>query len=416
MTQGTPLQQVTFQGEPTGPAVAAAVKPHLALPQTSDPGAQILIVDDLDPSVRFLTTLLRSAGYRSIRGETNPHRALRTIEESVPDLLMLDFHMPQMDGVELLTELGELLPREAFPAVLVVTADQSCEAKREALAAGARDFVSKPFDTVEVLLRIGSLLEVRRMHQNLARRVRQATREIAETRDIALTTLARLADARDPETGLHLDRIGAYCRTIASPLRERPGYPEVDEEFVEQIERSSTLHDIGKVALPDAILRKPGALTRSENAIMREHARIGGDTISSVIASYPQHTFLTMAAEIAYQHHERWDGSGYPHGLAGREISLAARIASLADAYDAITSHRPYETARTHGEALERITRDSGSHFDPDLVEVFLEVGDQLDQFRVGRVGPERHGAAGATSVGGCPSLRGGVTAGPHFS
>ncbi len=332
--------------------------------------------------MRFLTTLLRSAGYLSIRGETDPRQALRTIEEAVPDLLVLDFHMPEMDGIEVLGELGRMVPREAFPAVLVVTADQTPEVKREALAAGARDFVSKPFDTVEVLLRIGNLLEVRRIHEHLARRVREKTREIAETRDIALATLARLADARDPDTGRHLDRIAAYCKVIATALRGHPDFPEVDGEFIEQIERSSALHDIGKVALPDAILKKSGALSQSERTRMQEHSLIGGDIISRVIASYPNHTFLTMAAEIAYQHHEQWDGSGYPRGLVGEQICLAARIASLADAYDAITSDRPYEAARSHGEALARITRDSGKHFDPVLVRAFLNIADQLDALR----------------------------------
>jgi len=359
-----------------------ATQDHFDLPQASQHDAGILVVDDLDLGVRFLATLLQSAGYRSVRTETDPFRALKRIEASVPDLLILDLHMPRMNGVELLEELSERVPRDQFPSVLVVTADCSPVTKRHALAVGARDFVNKPFDSVEVLLRIGNLLEVQRAHAQLSHRVREKTRELRETRDIALTTLAVLADSRDPGTGRHLSRITSYCRVIASALRGRPDYPEVTDELVEQIERSSALHDIGKVAIPDAILLKSGALTPDERARMQDHARIGGDTISRVIASYPEHTFLSMAAEIAYQHHERWDGTGYPSGLAGDEISLAARVVSLADAYDAITSSRPYESPRPHAEAVARIARDAGTHFDPALVVVFLEVADELDRLR----------------------------------
>lgn len=378
MSQGTYLGPSRLASGAESCCQQLSPQPRLAIPQASDPKADILIVDDLDLAVRFLTNLLESAGYQSIRGQTNPYRALSQIQLSPPDLVVLDLHMPGTDGMTLLGELNRMLPREERPAVLVVTADQSFEAKRRALTAGAHDFVSKPFDTIEVLLRIRNLLEIRSHRVLLTQRVCEKTREIAETRDIALATLARLADSRDPLTGSHLERIAGYCQIIASALLGAPGYPEVDAQFVEQIERSSSLHDIGKVAIPDEVLMKTGPLTPAERDLMQSHALIGGDTLARVIASFPGHTFLAMAAEIAYQHHERWDGSGYPRGLAGKEISLAARIVSIADAYDAITSARPYKSASSHGVAVARIARDSGSHFDPHLVTVFLEVADEF--------------------------------------
>ncbi len=352
------------------------------LPHSAHPEARILIVDDLDLEVRLISTILRSAGYQHVRGEIHPREALAAFREMQPDLVVLDLHMPGMSGIEVLREIRATVPSEAYLPVLMITADSTPEVKREALAAGARDFLAKPFDATEVLLRIGNLIETRTLHEHLAQRVREKTRELEETRDIALLTVAKLVDSRDPETARHLERIAESSRLLAGALRDRGEHPEIDDPFLEQIHRSSPLHDIGKVGIPDAVLYKPGPLTPEERRTMQRHTVIGGDTLSAVIASYPGHTFLTMAAEIAYQHHERWDGSGYPHGLAGEEIALAARIVALADAYDAITSIRAYESARSHDEAMERIVRDRGTHFDPEVVDAFLAVAPRLQALR----------------------------------
>ena len=349
-----------------------------ALPHTAFPDARILIVDDLDLEVHLLTTILHSAGYRHVRGEVDPRRALGAFEEMAPDLVVLDLHMPGMSGIEVLRSIRAAIAPEAYLPVLMITADTAREVKREALAAGAQDFLAKPFDATEVLLRIGNLIETRSLHEHLAYRVREKTRELEETRDVALMTVAKLVDSRDPETARHLERIAESSRLLAEALHAGGWHPEIDDGFVEQIHRSSPLHDIGKVGIPDAILHKPGPLTPAERREMERHTQIGGDTLSQVIASYPGHTFLSMAAEIAYQHHERWDGGGYPRRLAGEQIALAARIVALADAYDAITSVRPYEAARGHEEAVERIVRDRGTHFDPAVVDAFLAVEGSL--------------------------------------
>jgi putative two-component system response regulator len=207
------------------------------------------------------------------------------------------------------------------------------------------------------------------------------TVEIRATRDMALFALARLAELRDSTTAEHLERIGAYSRRLAEAARARFG-EAIDAEFIEDLGRSSPLHDIGKVAIPDAILRKPGRLTPEEVAIMQTHTTIGGDTLREVLRSHRGPSFLEMAMDIAYSHHERWDGTGYPKRLRAESIPLPARIVALVDAYDALTSVRPYKPAFGHEEAMRRILADSGSHFDPRLVDIFSSVQEQFRDIR----------------------------------
>ena len=213
----------------------------------------------------------------------------------------------------------------------------------------------------------------------------ERTEEIQQTRDIALITLARLAESRDTETGQHLERIAEYSRVLGEALRSSPHGNRIDEQFIEHLFKSSPLHDIGKVGIPDAILRKPGRLSEAEYAIMRTHTTIGGDTLRSVMDQFESHAFLGMAMEIIYAHHEKWDGSGYPKGLAGEMIPLSARIVALADAYDAITSKRSYKEGYAHEEAVRRIGKDRGTHFDPLVVDAFLAC--QAELLRIDAIG-----------------------------
>jgi putative two-component system response regulator len=193
--------------------------------------------------------------------------------------------------------------------------------------------------------------------------------------------MGKLAESRDAVTGRHLERISAFSTRLAGVLADA-GHSEIDEVFVNQIELSSALHDIGKVAVPDAVLLKPGPLDRDEEAVMRRHTTVGGDTLRSIIERYEEHDYLTMAMQIAYSHHERWDGAGYPRGLAGEAIPLAARIVAACDAYDAITSVRPYKPKLDHDEAVRRITVDSGKHFDPAVVDAFRLCADDFAVIR----------------------------------
>lgn len=223
--------------------------------------------------------------------------------------------------------------------------------------------------------------ELARFNRELAARVGEQTVEIRETRDQAILTLARLAELRDGTTGEHLDRIALYSRRLTEALADGPFGP-LGADFVEEIFRSSPLHDIGKVAIPDAILSKPGPLDAAERAVMESHTTIGGDTLRGVVERSPIHSFLEMGMAIAYAHHERWDGGGYPRRLAGETIPLAARIVALVDAYDAITAPRPYKPGHGHDEAVRRILADAGRHFDARVVEAFRRVHEDLDRIR----------------------------------
>ena len=228
--------------------------------------------------------------------------------------------------------------------------------------------------------------QLRELNEGLEQRVDAQTETIRQTRDVAIFTLAKLAELRDDATGKHMQRIGEYYRLLAGELVRR-GVVDLEDEFVEQIHRSSQLHDIGKVAVPDAILLKQGPLSAADQEVMQAHVTVGGDALRAVLERYDSPSFLTMAMDIAYSHHEKWDGSGYPQGLAGEEIPLAARIVAVADAYDALTSNRPYQTAVEHPVAVERIGRDSGIHFDPAIVDIFLGVEADIRRIRADLIG-----------------------------
>ena len=340
---------------------------------------RVVIVDD-EPAVRGLLLAYLSPLPLDCRAAKDAAEALAfASEEPRPALVLSDIEMPGLSGVELLEELKRLDPTIQ---VVMVTGVQQMETVRQCVRAGAYDYIVKPFDAEDLLGTVERALERSRLirqneeyRKHLERMVEEQTLEIRQTRDIALLTLARLAESRDSATGQHLERMAEYSRRLAEEAVREPALGalgQVTQETVEQIYKSSPLHDIGKVGIPDSILRKPGPLSPDEAAIMRTHPQIGGDTLRGVIERYQGHSFLRMGMEIAYNHHERWDGSGYPRGLAGTQIPLAARIVALADAYDTITSRRPYKPASDHEEAVRRIVRDRGAHFDPVLVDVFL--------------------------------------------
>ncbi|HQY87184.1 MAG TPA: HD domain-containing protein [Tepidisphaeraceae bacterium] len=230
---------------------------------------------------------------------------------------------------------------------------------KEAFDAGADDFISTPIDAAELLLR-----------------VRVAQRIVSlETLDMTIFAMAKLAEMRDVETGRHVDRVSLYSRALARELSKNPLLSkEIDETFVRQIHQASALHDIGKVAVPDAVLLKPTRLSAAEWAIMRSHTTLGAGALDTTMRDYPDAAFLGMTRDIVATHHERWDGTGYPHSLVGEEIPLAGRIVALADVYDALTSVRPYKPAWTHERARAKVLEESGKHFDPQIVDAFLHV------------------------------------------
>lgn len=343
----------------------------------------VLVVDDEPPVRELLKTQLTYLGF-SGRATGDAEEALAFAGgDQPPALVLLDIEMPGTSGLDLLRRIKEINPDIQ---VVMVSGLHDLATVRQCVRSGAYDYLAKPFELEDLHNTVDRAFERRRLiqqnrdyQQHLENMVEVRTEEVRHTRDIALLTLAKLAESRDFDTGLHLERMSEYSRLIAGGLAGGDAYSsEIDDEFVEWVHKSSPLHDIGKVGIPDAILRKPGPLTEDEVAVMRTHTTIGGDTLRSVLEKYRGQTFLSMAMEIAYSHHERWDGKGYPQGLASTQIPLAARIVTIADAYDAITSRRPYKEPFSHEEAVRRIVVDRELHFDPVLVDVFLDLQDEF--------------------------------------
>ncbi len=316
---------------------------------------RILIADDDDIALTLLEDALKDIGHEVVCA-SNGKEALDRIRADDCRLVIADWDMPQMTGVELCKAVRSADWTGGYVYIILLTGHNSRQAKLEGLSAGADDFITKPFDAEE-----------------LAVRLRAGERIVGlETRDMAIFAMAKLAESRDPETGLHLERVQNYARILAIDLATGSPYAAaVDQEFVRLVYATAPLHDIGKVGIPDSVLLKPGRLSDNEFDIMKMHAMIGAQTLEAALARYPGAEFLEMARDIAQGHHEWWDGSGYPGKVAGAAIPLSARIVALADVYDALTSKRVYKQAFSHYVAAPIILKESGTHFDPVLVEAF---------------------------------------------
>ena len=330
--------------------------------------SRILIVDDQPSNVALLEGLLQEEDFTCYYSITDSREALPAFLEYLPDLVLLDLQMPFMNGFEVMKQLRACLKPSEFLPILVLTADISSESKRRALAEGAMDFLTKPFDATEVTLRIRNLLQTRSLHlqlqsQNeiLDQKVRERTAELEATQLEILERLALAAEYRDDDTGEHTRRVGETAATIAEALDWQAG-------AIELIRHAAPLHDVGKIAISDSILLKPGKLSPQEFDRMKLHTELGARILSG-----GQFPLLQLAEQIALTHHERWDGTGYM-GLCGEAIPMAGRIVAVADVFDALISERPYKRAWSQKEALEEIRRQSGMQFDPRVVEVFLSV------------------------------------------
>jgi putative two-component system response regulator len=357
----------------TPPLPEATLPPSPELPETSS--ARILVVDDEPGNLLLLEAILQDAGYADIRSITDPRQVEDTYTTFEPDLMMLDLMMPHLDGFQVMQRLNHKKNNQPFVPILVLTADISPETKRRALREGAHDFLTKPFDAVEVLLRIRSLLSLHFAHaelhdqnQTLEQRVRERTQELEESHRLVeesqlevLDRLAHAAEFRDDETGQHTQRVGRLCAQLAEQLGFGP-------DRVAVMRRAAPLHDVGKIGIPDSILLKPGKLTPEEFDVMKTHAEIGANLLAGGRSQLVQ-----MAELIARSHHERWNGAGYPHGLSGENIPLEGRIVAIVDVFDALTHERPYKAAWTVEAAVEEIKSQRGRQFDPRVVDAFLQ-------------------------------------------
>jgi putative two-component system response regulator len=335
----------------------------------------ILIVDDEPANLKLLERMLGMDGYHNIVATNDPRQTRALYQQHQCDLVLLDIRMPHMNGFEVLAELKQL-PGDP-PLVVVLTAQVSHEYRLRALTEGARDFIGKPFDRAELLARVANMLEmhllqkqVREHNQLLEQKVRERTAELYDTRLEIVRRLGRAAEFRDNETGMHIIRMSK----ISALIGQGSG---LDTEPCEMLLNASPMHDIGKIGIPDHVLLKPGKLDPDEWKIMQTHTRIGADILSG-----HESDLLEMARVIALTHHEKWDGSGYPQGLVGEDIPLPGRIVALADVFDALTSVRPYKQAWNIDAAVQFIRDNSGSHFDPGLVEVFIQNLDGIIQIK----------------------------------
>ncbi len=347
--------------------------------------ATILIVDDTPENLTVLGELLQPA-YR-VRAANSGRRALQIAEaDPTPDLILLDVMMPEMDGYEVLARL-RANPRTREIPVVFVTAMDSTEAEERGLDGGAVDYITKPLRPAIVLARVRTQLDLklardwlRNQNSYLEAEVGRRMSENQLIQEISIHALARLAETRDPETGNHLRRTQEYVRTLAVSLRSAGHHVEaLSDRAITTLARSAPLHDIGKVGIPDHILLKPGKLTPAEWEIMKTHAALGSEAIAQAErdAETPVE-FLAVAKEIAHYHHEKWDGGGYPDGLAGEAIPLSARLMALADVFDALISRRVYKPALPYEEARRIILAGSGTHFDPAVAAAFAGAFDQF--------------------------------------
>ncbi|RIH90534.1 Cyclic di-GMP phosphodiesterase response regulator RpfG [Calidithermus terrae] len=329
----------------------------------------ILLIDDEPANVVFLERLLRKDEGLHLISTQDPREVTGLYLRHHPDLVLLDLHMPHLDGFEVLEQLQRLDRGNDLVPKVVLTADATPEARHRALSLGAKDFLTKPLDALEVLLRVKNHLETRRLHRALqgensllSEIVRDRTQELEAARLEVLDRLARAAEYRDDETGEHVKRVAANAARLAEALG-------LDFNTVDVIRHTAPLHDVGKIGISDLILKKPGKLTPEEFEVVKTHTVIGAGLLAG-----GRTEMLQVAERIARSHHERWDGSGYPDGLAGEAIPLEARIVSVVDVFDALTSKRPYKRAWTVEEALAEIAAQAGRQFDPRIVEALLRI------------------------------------------
>lgn len=339
--------------------------------------ANILIADDQPTNVKLLKKILNQAGYQNIFFTTQSDQVTKLYSEHAIDLLLLDIRMPQPDGFQIMEQLHKKLAHDDYLPILVLTAELATETRSRALSCGAKDFLTKPFDRQEVLQRIHNILEVRLMHKHIKHynsdlklEVKKRTIDLEESRLEIIQRLGRAAEYKDNETGNHILRMSKTAELLAKAIG-------MDDDYCEMILSAAPMHDIGKIGIPDRVLLKPDKLDADEWRIMKSHVNIGHDILSG-----SHSPLLKMAANIALAHHEKWDGSGYPQGLKGEDIPLEARICAISDVFDALTSERPYKKAWSVEDALQHIQQQRGYHFDPNLVDAFPTILDELLAFR----------------------------------
>ena len=345
--------------------------------------AAILVVDDKPVNLQIVRKILEKDGYGNIDTTVDPAQVLPLYESKKYDLILLDIHMPVLDGFQVMKMLTDAHSGDYLP-ILVLTADEDEQTRYKALSGGAKDFIKKPFDRLEVLLRSRNLIEVTMLYKEqqrvnivLEEKVRERTRELYDSQVRLIQCLGKAAEYKDTDTGMHVVRISKSCGVVAEALG-------LDEKEVEMIKHASPMHDVGKIGIPDRILLKPGKLEGEDWEIMKNHTLVGANILSGAKSELVQ-----VASNIARTHHEKWDGSGYPNGLKGEEIPLYTRIVSVCDVFDALVSRRPYKKAWSKESAMEFVKGQSGLSFDPRVVECFESVLPEI--LKINKEYPDHH-------------------------
>lgn len=343
---------------------------------------RVLIVDDIAGNIQvFLSTLKDEY---AILVATNGEKALKlAFKEPHPDIILLDIMMPEMDGYEVCKRLKDNETTKNIP-VIFVTALSESEDEARGLKLGAVDYITKPINPDLVKARVKNHLELKRHQDKLEELVEERTLELKLSKEATIEAMGIVAESRDPETGGHIQRTKEYVHILTKKLALNKKYKEIlTKDVIEALYLSAPLHDIGKVSISDNILLKPGKLTEDEFNVIKTHTTIGEKTINIVKDRLGESDFLNTAKDIASSHHEKWDGSGYPYGLQGDKIPLSGRLMALADVYDALICRRTYKDPMKHSKVVEIIKQERGKHFDPDIVDVFLNSSEEFKEVAI---------------------------------
>jgi len=339
---------------------------------------RVLIVDDVPENIQVLLSTLKNDF--AILAATNGKKAieLATSSDPLPDIILLDIMMPEMDGYEVCRRLKAHERAKEIP-IIFVTALTESDDEAKGLKLGAVDYIVKPINPELVKSRVTNHLELKRHRDHLQELVDERTLQLKLAKEATIEAMGIVAENRDPETGGHIQRTKFYMKALATKLSEHPKYSSyLSKEKIELFHHSAPLHDIGKVAISDKILLKPGKLDEHEYKVMKTHTTIGETTINSAQHRLGESDFLDIAKQIAGTHHEKWDGTGYPNGTKGDDIPLSGRLMALADVYDALICRRTYKEPIDHAIVVEIITAERGKHFDPDIVDAFLDLQEEF--------------------------------------
>lgn len=345
----------------------------------------ILVVDDVLENLKLLIYILKDNAY-NVRAVQNGEAAIKAISTKNPDLILLDINLPDMSGFDISSKLIS----SGIP-IIFLSGNTDYNSKKRAFELGGVDYITKPFNDFEVLARVQTHLhlkqyreELEEKNKNLESQVINKMQEIYEAQLSTIFAISKLAESRDDDTGKHIERVSTYSKILAEfLLNSINNNYKIDEIFCKNIYYSSSLHDIGKIAIPDNVLLKTGKLDSREYEIIKTHTTIGANNLKEVLKMYPNNSFITMGVEIAQNHHEHWDGSGYPSGLKHEKIPLSARIVAIVDVYDALCSERVYKKALSHEDALSFIKEKSGIYFDPYLVDIFISHSNIFENIKV---------------------------------